>query len=276
MRTELVAIETDGDPLDGAYYEPDGGPTAGAVIFFHGNTMNFYTGAARFLPPTLTGLGYAFLAFNRRGHDILTTRDSRAARGGAFQTAAESIADNEFAADWLSARGFDRLVVAGHSNGGMLATQFAVDHPDRTRALVLLSAHGGGTGMRASEFLYGDESEAAIARAEQLVAAGKGDELMLVPNWWWAIGAASYLDRMHATPDTLRNAELIRCPSLFIRGDLEPVERYPGERFAAATPGDCEFRLVADCDHFYNGRESEVMEIVTEWVQRTLLTGAHS
>jgi pimeloyl-ACP methyl ester carboxylesterase len=33
----------------------------------HGNTMNVYTGAPRFLPPYLTGLGYACLAYNRRG-----------------------------------------------------------------------------------------------------------------------------------------------------------------------------------------------------------------
>jgi hypothetical protein len=30
--------------------------------------MNFYVGAPRFLPPVLTRLGFACLAFNRRGH----------------------------------------------------------------------------------------------------------------------------------------------------------------------------------------------------------------
>jgi hypothetical protein len=29
MRTELVSISTDTLPLDGAFYEPDGGATAG-------------------------------------------------------------------------------------------------------------------------------------------------------------------------------------------------------------------------------------------------------
>ena len=93
MRTELITIETDTIPIEGLYYEPEG-KIKGAAVYFHGNTMNFYTGAARFLPPVLTQLGLAFLAFNRRGHDILTTRASRVAEGGAFQTIAESIADN--------------------------------------------------------------------------------------------------------------------------------------------------------------------------------------
>src|SRR5438128_1940840 len=123
MRTELVSIPTDTFPLDGAYYEAEG-EARGAVLMFHGNTMNFYTGALRFLPPVLTRLGFACLAFNRRGHDILSTRASRIAVGGAYQSAAEGIADNEFAARWLAERGFAQPVVVGHSNGGMLATVF--------------------------------------------------------------------------------------------------------------------------------------------------------
>ncbi len=75
MRTELVTIETETTPLDGAFYLPDDGPVIGGVLLFHGNTMNFYVGAPRFLPPVLTALGFACLAFNRRGHDILGIRD---------------------------------------------------------------------------------------------------------------------------------------------------------------------------------------------------------
>ena len=81
MRTTLVSIPTDTVPLDGAYYEPEGRAIAGAALLFHGNTMNFYQGAPRFLPPVLTGLGLACLAFNRRGHDILSTRDEPVAGG---------------------------------------------------------------------------------------------------------------------------------------------------------------------------------------------------
>ena len=57
MHTELISIETDTLPLDGAFHRPDGEATAGAVLLFHGNTMNFYVGASRFLPPVLTRHG---------------------------------------------------------------------------------------------------------------------------------------------------------------------------------------------------------------------------
>jgi pimeloyl-ACP methyl ester carboxylesterase len=145
VRTELIAIETDTLPLDGAFHRPDGEATAGAVLLFHGNTMNFYVGAPRFLPPVLTRLGFACLAFNRRGHDILSIRNSRAAEGAAFQFTREGIADNRYAAAWLAEQGFPNPIVIGHSNGGMLAVKHVSDHP-QTPAMVLLSAHSGGRG----------------------------------------------------------------------------------------------------------------------------------
>jgi hypothetical protein len=45
LRTTLVSIPTDTLPLEGAFHKPAGGASAGAVLLFHGNTMNFYVGA---------------------------------------------------------------------------------------------------------------------------------------------------------------------------------------------------------------------------------------
>jgi pimeloyl-ACP methyl ester carboxylesterase len=272
VRTELVSIATDTHPLDGAFYEPDGGATAGAVLYFHGNTMNFYVGAARFLPPALTKLGYAFLAFNRRGHDILSTFNSRIAVGGAFQSTREALADNRHAARWLAARGFAHPVIIGHSNGGMLATQHVVDHPE-TPALVLLSAGRGGVRSISggSEQLFaGDRQEELTVRAQALVKAGRGRELLLMPGWWYVISAESFLDRLVTVPDTLALAPRIKCPVLCIRGDKEDRDRYPAEAFQARAGGPCDVEIVPDCDHFYNDREHAVQALVSAWLERTL------
>ncbi len=232
-RTQLVSIPTPTTPLDGAYYEPADGPTAGAAIYFHGNTMNFYIGGARFLPPMLTRLGFACLAFNRRGHDILSIRDDKEhLEGAAFQTTAQSLEDCALAADWLAAAGHPTPVVIGHSNGGMMAVRHVADRP-RTPALVLLSAGAGGPARAQRDgLLAGSHLERFRAQALAMVDAGQGSELMTVPGWWYYLTAESFLDRLETVPDILALAPHIDCPTLFVRVGLEPVASYPAERFA--------------------------------------------
>ena len=271
MRTTLVTIPTDTTPLDGALYEPEGAPR-GAALVFHGNTMNFYVGPPRFLPPVLARLGLVVLAFNRRGRDILGIRASRMAEGAAFQTTREAIADNRIAAEWLGARGFRRPIVIGHSNGGMLAVRHTADHP-QTRALVLLSAHCGGKDLvaRASRtgLLAGNRLEEITVQARTLVAAGRGRELMLLPGWWYVTSAASFLDLLTELPDIVELAPRIACPTLFLRGDQESADLYPAEAFQRRAGGPCTVEIVRDCDHFYVGREQAVAERVAAWLAQT-------
>jgi pimeloyl-ACP methyl ester carboxylesterase len=273
MRTQLVSIPTATIPLEGALHEPGAGAASGAVLLFHGNTMNFYVGAPRFLPPVLTRLGLACLAFNRRGHDVLSTRASRIVEGGAFQFNREAIADNRVAAEWLAARGFPAPIVIGHSYGGMLATRHVVDHP-QTPALVLLSAGRGGVRQdvaAGTERLFAvDRFDELHARARDLVAAGRGRELMFLPGWWYVISAESFLDRISTVPDTLALAPEIRCPVLTLRGDREDAHRYPVEEFQRAAGGPCRAVVIRDCEHFYNGREEHVADLVASWLAETL------
>ena len=220
---------------------------------------------------------FACLALNRRGHDILTIRNSRAAEGAAFQLTKEGIADNNYAARWLAERGFSRPVVIGHSNGGMLAVRHVADHAE-TPAMVLLSAHGGGRDgvQRTSRagMLAGDRLDEITVQARALVAAGRGRELMLVPGWWYVISAESFLDRMTEMPDVLELAPMIRCPTLFVRGDEESAEIYPAEQFKERSGGPCDVEIVPNCNHFYVGREAEICELVSGWLVRTLNIGA--
>jgi pimeloyl-ACP methyl ester carboxylesterase len=272
MRTDLVSIPTPTHPLDGAYYTPDG-MIKGAAMYCHGNQMNFYVCAARFLAPYVTALGYSFLAFNRRGHDSVSTYDSREPVGGAYQTVAEGIEDNELAARFLAEKGFQKPIVIGHSNGGVLASEHVANHPE-TKALILLSAHAGGNRMKnprgARNYSLAGNTEELKQQAETLIAAGKPNQLMLIPDWWWVISARTYLDRLTNAPDLVENAAKITCPVLFIRGDQEPMDNYPAERFKENCAGPCEVVIVPNCDHFYVGAEKQVAKTVTQWLSRTL------
>ena len=272
MRTELISIPTPTFPLDAAYYTPDG-PSKGAAMYCHGNQMNFYVCAARFLAPHITARGYEYLAFNRRGHDSVSTYDSRECVGGAYQTVAEGIEDNDLAARYLANKGFKNPIVIGHSNGGVLATQHVANHPE-TKALILLSAHAGGNRMinprSARDFSTAGNTDELKKHAEELVASGKSRQLMLIPAWWWVISARTYLDRLTNAPDLVENAKLITCPVLFIRGDQEPIENYPAESFKENCAGPCEVAIIPNCDHFYVGAEDLVSKTVTDWLKRTL------
>ena len=272
MRTELISIPTPTHPLDGAYYMPDG-PIKGAAMYCHGNQMNFYVCAARFLAPHITSLGYAFLAFNRRGHDSVSTYDSREPVGGAYQTVAEGIEDNELAAQFLAGQGFKNPVVIGHSNGGVLASEHVARHPE-TPALILLSAHAGGNRVTnpnsPSRFTINEKTDDSIQEAQKLLAAGKPRQLMLIPAWWWVISARTFMDRLTNAADLVENAKRIRCPVLFVRGDQEPMANYPAEKFQEKCSGPCEIVIIPNCDHFYVGAEEKVAKSVTEWLSRTL------
>lgn len=273
MNTELVSIATDTYPLDGLFHTPTNRPANAAVMFFHGNCHNFYTGPSRFMTERLVSDGFACLAFNRRGHDMVTSLDGRNIGGGSFQMAHEAIADNRYAAGWLEGRGFVNPILVGHSNGGVLAAQHCADHAE-TPALVLLSAHRGGPGITTTiseRGLFGkDQLPALIAKAKKMIAEGRGKELLLLPGWWWVISAESLVDYSSNMPTTLGNARKIAAPVLFICGDQEPPEVYPAEAFASTCAGRCDVSIVPDCDHFYTGHEQEVTESVARWLQETL------
>jgi pimeloyl-ACP methyl ester carboxylesterase len=269
---ELVEIQTSGSPLVGLIYEPEEGATRASALLMHGNGMNFYSGALRFLPPTLLDHGIASLAYNRRGHDTVSC-PTREPEGNAYQTTAEAIADNDCAASFLEDRGHVAPIVIGHSNGGMLAAHHAVRHP-QTAALVLLSAHCGGADMirRASRFgrFAGEDHDAFAARAAELVASGRGDQLMTMPGWYYVTTAASFIDALTNSPILLEDAARIVCPVLFVRGSQEDPDLYPAEAFAAAAAGPVDVRIIDDCDHFYSGHEELVSAIVADWLDTVI------
>src|SRR2546422_11472020 len=86
----------------------------------------------------------------------------------------------------------------------------------------LLSAHLGGRNImeRTSKagLMAQDRVEEFTARARELVASGRGRELMLMPGWWYAISAESYLDRLTETPDGLALAPAIKGPTPDVHG----------------------------------------------------------
>lgn len=190
-----------------------------------------------------------------------------------MQLTQEGIEDNRLAAAWMAERGFAAPIVIGHSNGGMLGVAHVVDHP-QTPALVLLSAHRGGDSARAAQLqrnlLAGNDVDQVFAKAHALISAGRGKDLMMVAGWWFVVSAESFVDRMTNMPDIVALAPRVKCPVLYIRGDQETTAAIPAETYRDHAGGPCDVEVVADCDHFYVGREPEICRIAADWLARNL------
>src|SRR5690606_39100699 len=198
--TELVSITTDTHPMDGVLYTVS--QSRGAVLWLHGHGMNFYTGLPRAGPAQFAEQGYSSLAFNRRGHDILHIRDSREAFGAATHSMAEAIADVDYAARWLQEQQLGPLIIAGHSFGGTLAVEHAA-RSAAVRALILVSAHAGRSKVLNTGVMAGRAGQELVARARELCQSGRGDELLLLPGFWYVSTARALVDRIESSPDIL-------------------------------------------------------------------------
>lgn len=276
MKIELISILTDSQPLDGLFYQSNIYESKTRVAqLFHGNTMNFYTGFCKFLPPALVKMKYSALAYNRRGHDILAIRDSREPEGGALQLTAEAIADNNYARDWLIKKCCFAPICIGHSNGGLLAAKHAATHQD-TPALILLSAHIGGTNMlplASSKGLFGSQQLPDILNlVNEMIDEGKGDEIIKLPGWYWVTTPRSLLDLSQNLPDLLDQAPNISCPVLFLKGDQEPEDLYPANKFKDSCPSSVDIITIKNSDHFYVGNEKTVVETICKWLKKNSFT----
>lgn len=132
---------------------------------------------------------------------------------------------SDLAADLLQLAdelGAASIVPLGHSAGGAIALRFALDHPQRCRALVLV-----GTASEANEKardFYHDLARIAEERGMEPVVKRLGmarEAANLVaadPHGFAAVTRA--MASLHAAPMTDRLAE-IRCPTLILVGEKD-------------------------------------------------------
>jgi len=108
-------------------YVEQGSGSGAALVFVHavGDSWRSFEGVLSELPECI----HAF-ALTLRGHGDASRPES-------------GYRSKDFAADlvgFVDVLGLDAAVIAGGSSGGLVALRFAIDHPDRTRGLVLLGS----------------------------------------------------------------------------------------------------------------------------------------
>jgi pimeloyl-ACP methyl ester carboxylesterase len=122
----------------------------------------------------------------------------------------------------LDAASVDRAVVLGHSAGGVVAMQLALDHPDRCAGLVLVGT-ASECNAKSNEF-YETLATIAIERGMAPVrrrlglGSGESDPANVDPPTFAKI--ARVMANLHREPLTPRLDE-VRCPTLIIVGEKD-------------------------------------------------------
>jgi pimeloyl-ACP methyl ester carboxylesterase len=289
---ELVyARSNDGIVNGGAVFSRRGTPTEPvAVIWIHGSGVNFYYPSYVNVARELAARGLTTIVGNTRMHDlgnIEAFTESGSRRGGSnWGITTEQVRD---LAAWVQVardRGFDRVVLVGHS-AGATAVQIYVARTADSRVAGLVLASGR---FRPASGPIVDS--ARLARATQLVADGRGEDP--VPRTEPGArpsptSAATLVDlaSMGAELTDFYGVQTVEPPVARIHvpilawfgtqgdvgtaADLELLEdalrRLPGGPHRVTTT------MIPQATHMMDGQEARVATVLADWVRDVVLAG---
>jgi pimeloyl-ACP methyl ester carboxylesterase len=234
-----------------------------AVLFLHGNVAS-----VRWWLPTIARLpiGLRAVAPDMRGYGLSD-------KPGVGYTVAQRAADLRA---FVAALGLDRFHLVGHSLGGAVALQFALDHSAPVRTLTLLDpAPIEGLATPPEKYaaiphiLASRESFARVLRP--VAPAGPFDDAwerlvddgaLTDPAAW--IGSARTLENWNVE----REVATLKVPTQLIWGvDDTVIERSSAERAARAIPS-CRLVILEGVGHSPNvERPDEFVRLLVEFIE---------
>jgi pimeloyl-ACP methyl ester carboxylesterase len=285
MHAELVrTLSPDGMRLDGALLAGDQvqAKPADAALCLHGVGMNFYTSSTlEAVAPALRKLGIAVLLANTRGHDSLYTASvamGRRRQGAAVEIVDECRLDVAGWCKFLVERGLARILLVGHSLGAIKAV-YSQAHEPAASVVGLIAA----SAPRLSCQAFKNSLESApffesLTTAEQLVKAGRGDELFVAKfPFPLLISGASYIDKYGPAEryNILNFAGTVAVPSLFTYGSKELDSggiAFAGlpEALAKLPEKRCslDVEVIPGADHNYTGCGESLAKMMSLWILR--------
>ncbi|MSP37608.1 MAG: alpha/beta fold hydrolase [Deltaproteobacteria bacterium] len=272
-QTHIHSFKTaDNERLHGALLTPPDQQSDLALILVHGVAMNFYLPPLFSFGQELAARGHHSFVINTRGHDWIARAGNLQKFGGsAYENLEDCVADLDAAIDFLKARGYRRFILIGHSLGAIKSiiyqgTQQRAD----IASIVACSAPKQFYSERVERY---PEFRELIANAEQMVAEGKSEELMMVPV---GVNPGIFTARTHLNKyakddrnDCRPHAKNVGCPVLAIAGGAEPpfFHEYAQEIVAAAG-GRSKYQRVDGANHFYNRHTPQMVEVIAQWLKQ--------
>jgi proline iminopeptidase len=175
--------------------------------------------------------------------------------GGEPHDLAQAIADLETIRE---ATGIASWIALGHSFGSDLAVRYALDHPDRVRAVVGIAGHG----------LHKDRTWSAVYQA------GRHTEDQFEIPWEPAVHEslnASFVDWIHE-PDLFRRLADCDVPMTFLAAAQDIRPDWPLRQLATLVPRG-RFLVVDGVPHnFWSTHPEEWVRVITELCHGPTLT----
>jgi pimeloyl-ACP methyl ester carboxylesterase len=167
--------------------------------------------------------------------------------------------------DWLKDKGATSVVLLGHSRGGSQAALYATehDHPLLKSVVLMAPATRDNTDL-GYERRYKQPLAPIMARAEQLVKAGKGDTLLEHANVMTCsdtqVSASSFVSYFAATP-RLDSPELIpkiKVPVLVLVAGSDEAVVGLEKKLAGRIDGvRAKMKVIDGADHFFRDLYSD-------------------
>jgi pimeloyl-ACP methyl ester carboxylesterase len=278
---ELVEFPGGGRSVQGALFAPQGKRASVGVVLVHGVESYWYQGPPMFLAGELAARGYAALGYNG-------AHSGESFRSSEFETA---VAEVGAAIAYMKSRGYQTIVLAGHSLGTPIVEHYQGAEPDPTvKALALYGPHINIPKITRDSLLGPELYERFRAECRELVASGKGEEIKLLPyreNRFIITTAKTFIS--YRDLDTSKAAvekaiQRIRVPMLIVydpadniqgKGGLTRRDTLAGEIRANATASPkvdtVVIPSVADTSplkaHNFVGNERLVAEKTLQWLQ---------
>jgi dipeptidyl aminopeptidase/acylaminoacyl peptidase len=222
----------------------------------------------------LAARGWGVAMLNNRGHDwVAMNPGDRRWIGAAYERIEDGVLDFQAGQRWLRERGQRRIVIAGHSLGGLKAAYTQAHCPGEDVI---------GLAMFSSPRLPDEKvwdwpaHQRLLAHCWEMVAQGRGEELMHVdmptntPAMKGLMSHGTYINKYgpDAATTALRYADRIRVPTFLLAGEHEhPQLSFSIDMEQALVHAPSVRRVMVEgCDHVYTGRHEQVADAAQRWL----------
>jgi pimeloyl-ACP methyl ester carboxylesterase len=266
-------LTDDGVTLQIAWIAPKDDRTP-VLLVTHGVGNSFTLSGLWLVSERLAAQGWGVAMISNRGHDwVAMNPGDRRWIGAAYERIEDSALDFQASLRWLGEQGHCRIVIGGHSLGGLKAAYTQAHFPDpNVIALAMFSSPR----LPDEQVWDWTAHQALLARCHDMVAQGRGEELMHVdmptntPAMKGLMCFRTYINKYgpDAATTALRYAGRIRVPTFLLAGELEkPQLSFSIDMETALVNAPSVQRVrVEGCDHIYSGKHEAVAQAAHAWL----------